>query len=88
MQEEYNAEQRKQARIAYCNRVNAQASERTLVELDEYAERLGAEMCIHAIEIALDAGKASWAYIRAILRNVCEAGYVSIWEWEEARKKR
>lgn len=53
----------------YLDRVNALPSPACIDELKAFAGSLGADVCCHAINIALDDNKASWSYIRAILQS-------------------
>mgnify|MGYP003571251972 CR=1 FL=1 len=53
----------------YLDRVQATPSSTCLDELKDYTERLTGPVVIHAINIAIDNGKANWAYIRGILQN-------------------
>lgn len=53
----------------YSDRVNPTPSRLCIDELAEFAQTLGAEVCIHAIQVALDEKKTQWSYIRAILRG-------------------
>lgn len=58
----------------YLDRVNALPSSACIDELKAFANRLGADVCCHAINIALDDNKASWSYIRAILQSYHQDG--------------
>ncbi len=53
----------------YSDRVNPTPSRLCIDELAEFAQTLGAEACIHAMQVALDEKKTQWSYIRAILRG-------------------
>lgn len=77
----YN-ENRKRVISDYLNRVNPSASQRSLEELGGYAEDLGADVCIRAIDEAVDAKKANWNYLRAILRNLQAQGIKSLSDWD------
>lgn len=54
---------------AYLGKVNPSASQTSLEELKAYVKAMGKDVCLRAIDIALDEKKAQWAYIRAILRR-------------------
>lgn len=55
------------AAAVYLDRVNASASQTCLEQLAAYEREMGTEVCIRAMDIALDNSKATWPYIRAIL---------------------
>lgn len=61
------ARTRATAAAVYLDRVNASASQTCLEQLAAYEREMGAEVCIRAMDIALDNKKAAWAYIRGIL---------------------
>lgn len=66
----------------YLNRVNPAASPASLDELKGYAEQMGKDVCIRAIDVALDSKKATWPYIRAILRDKLQRGVKCIADWD------
>ena len=72
----------------YANRVNPSASPRCLAELEAFARAMGPEVCRRAIDIALDERKATWSYIRAILRDKQAKGVKSLADWEALEVKR
>ena len=75
---------------AYLKRINPLPSGSCLKELRSYAEQLGEACCLRAMDEALDAKKANWSYIRAILQSKQAKGVRSIEDWdalEERRKK-
>lgn len=57
------------AAAVYLDRVNASASQASLEELAAFERAMGREVCVRAMDIALDNKKPTWAYIRAILRR-------------------
>ena len=76
----------------YCEKISAIPSTACISELVGFSERLGAELCLRAIDIALDANARNWPYIKAILQRWQEAGYqtladVDIAEAARQRKK-
>ena len=73
---------------AYLDKVNPNASQNSLEELRGYVEVMGAEVCLRAIDIALDAKKATWNYIRAILRDKQSRGVRCLADWDELEKSR
>lgn len=54
---------------AYLDRINPTPSPRSVAELGAYADAMGSEVCLRAMDIALDSKKATWPYIRGILRR-------------------
>lgn len=75
---------------AYLDKINPTPSERSLDELKGYAERMGAETCLRAIDRALDAGsdKANWNYIRGILRSLHQQGVRCLADWDKLDEER
>lgn len=71
----------------YLNRVNPSASQASLDELRGYAETMGPDVCRRAIDIALDSKKATWPYIRAILRDKQSRGVRSLADWDALEKE-
>lgn len=56
------------AAVAYLLRkINPNASGECLRELLDYERQLGAEVCLYALQYAVDEQKTAWSYIRAIL---------------------
>lgn len=72
---------------AYLN-FNPAASPESIDELLAYANTLGQEVCIRAINIARDERKTTWSYIRGILRRLQSQGVKSLSDWEAAEAKR
>ena len=74
--------------LDYLNRVNPAASPASLDELKGYAEQMGKDVCIRAIDIALDSKKATWPYIRAILRDKLQRGVKCLADWDALEEQR
>lgn len=56
------------ASVAYfLRKINPNASGECLRELLDYERQLGAEVCLYALQYAVDDQKTAWSYIRAIL---------------------
>lgn len=56
--------------VAYfLDKVNPDASPRSLEELSAFVSSMGDEVCIAAMEIAMDEKKPIWSYVRGILRR-------------------
>lgn len=73
---------------AYLNKVNPQMSERSRDELTGFVEVMGAECCLRAIDAALDAKKATWPYIRAILQAKQSQGVRCLADWDALEERR
>lgn len=73
---------------AYLDKINPNPSQTSLDELKGYAEAMGSEVCLRAIDTALDAGKANWSYIRAILRNKQSQGVSCLADWDRLEEGR
>lgn len=58
----------------YMEKVNPTPSRLCIDQLADFAQTLGAEACVHAIQVALDEKKTGWSYIRGILRGYREDG--------------
>ena len=72
---------------AYLDKINPTPSQSSLDELKGYVEEMGAECCLRAFDIALDAKKTTWPYIRAVLRSKLSQGVRCLADWDEADKK-
>ena len=73
---------------AYANKINANPGERTIAEIKGFVQTMGAECCLRAIDIALDEKKATWSYIRGILRSKLEQGVRCLADWDALEEKR
>lgn len=67
---------------AYLDRINPCASQASLNALCEYARKMGPEVCLRAMDIALDEKKATWSYIRAILQDKYDRGVRCLEDWD------
>lgn len=73
---------------AYLNKINPQISETTRNELAGFAAVMGEGCCLRAIDIALDAKKAAWPYIRAILQTKQSQGVRCLADWDAVESRR
>lgn len=73
---------------AYMDRINPFLSERGRDELAGFVDVMGADVCLRAIEIALENKAAKWPYIRAILQSKQAQGVRCIADWDELEEKR
>lgn len=62
----------------YCQHINPTPSGHSLQALERFEGILGAEVTIHAIQIAQDERKQSWNYIKAILERYEREGVRSL----------
>ena len=77
------------AAVTAClDRVNPQLSERSRDELAGFARVMGAEVCLRAIDAALDAKKANWPYIKAILQAKQAQGVRCLADWDALEERR
>lgn len=73
---------------AYRNKINPTPSPMSLDILKGYAEEMGADCCIRAFDIALDAKIATWPYIQGILRTKLSQGVRCMADWDALEEKR
>lgn len=51
-----------------------------------FLEAVGPEVCVRAMDEAVEAGAISWRYVRKILENKREQGVRSIGDWDAVEK--
>ena len=73
---------------AYMDRINPTPSQICVDELSGFARELGAEVCIHAMSVALDEKNTKWSYIRAILRGYRDDGVRCLADIQAREEKR
>lgn len=73
---------------AYLNKINPSASQTSLDELSGYTKAMGPDVCLRAIDVALDAKKATWPYIRGILRRLEGQGVKCLADWDALEASR
>ena len=73
---------------AYQDKINPQLSERSRDELAGFVQAMGAEVCLRAIDTALDAKKANWPYVRAILQAKQASGVRCLADWDALEANR
>lgn len=73
---------------AYMNRIDPTPSPTSMDELKGYVDLMGPEVCIRAINAALDAKAANWNYIRRVLMNKASQGVRCIADWDALEAKR
>lgn len=72
----------------YMSRINPMPSRQCSAELLHYTRQLGAEVVLHALQIAQDERKTSWSYIKAILRRYSQSGVKSLEDVLRAERER
>ena len=73
---------------SFANRINPMPTETCRAELAMFERELGPDVCLRAIDIAVDERKTSWAYIRGILKAKKEQGIKSLADWDRAEEAR
>lgn len=72
----------------YLNRVNPTPSHTSLEELTGFVKQMGADVCISAMEYALDERKAKWSYIKGILMGYNRDGIRNMEDLQRAKAER
>ena len=74
----------------FMNRINPTPSHTSLEELKGYVETLSPEVCLKAINKAIDGGaeKQNWNYIRGILRNLAKQKVRCVADWDRLEAER
>lgn len=73
---------------AYMRRVNPTPSPASMAELLAFERELGTEVCVRAIDSALDENHRTWSYIKAILTAKRDAGVRSAADWDRLEAQR
>lgn len=75
---------------AFMDKINPTPSRSSLGLLKGYCEEMGAEVCLEAIDRALDAGetKRNWNYIRGILKSLSQQGVKCLADWKRIEENR
>lgn len=73
---------------AYMSRINPTPSPSSMDDLKAFVSSMGSDVCLKAIDTAVDAGKASWSYVRAILRSKQQQGVKSLADWNAMESRR
>lgn len=76
------------ATAAYRDRIDPEPPPTILDKLAHYAEEMGAECCIKAIDTALEAKAATWAYIEGVLSIKLSQGVKCIADWDAVEDRR
>lgn len=86
------ARARKTVEDSFCLKIAPTPSTTCLREISEFVDSLGEDLCLRAIDAAVDAGVRNWNYIRAVLTDWRDKGYktlddVTRAETERSRKR-
>jgi DnaD/phage-associated family protein len=79
---------------AYANKINPVPSQTCVAELERFVSEMGQDVCLRAIDVAVDERRTNWSYVRGILKAKQEQGVKCLADWErvdaefEARKKK
>ena len=63
-------------------------SQSRIAELEKYISSMGKEVCLRAVDAAVDAGMISWGYVRSVLIKKQSQGVHSIEDWEKVEAER
>jgi len=74
----------------FMDRINPTPSQTTIEQLKDYVKTLSPEVCLRAINKAIDGGaeKQNWNYIRGILRNLTKQKVQSVADWDRLEAER
>ena len=75
----------------YRKMIDSNPSSSSMCSLSDYERALGREVCIKAIDEAVDNGKKTWVYVNAILKEKHKQGVDTLAKWDrqsEGRAKR
>lgn len=73
---------------AYKEKVNKKPTKSSMKELKGYVVKMGAECCLRAFDVALDAKITTWPYIRGILEKKLSQGVRSLADWDAVESRR
>ena len=73
---------------SYANRINSMPTETCRAELETFVRELGADVCLRAIDVAIDKNNTNWPYIKGILKKKKEQGVRSLADWDAKERER
>lgn len=62
-------------------------SQKSLAELDGFVQDMGENCVLKALEIAQEAGRPTWPYVRGVLRNKRDQGITCAEDWDRAESR-
>lgn len=72
----------------YMNQIEPHPSYTSTESLKAYVKELGPDVCLKAIEAAINAGARNWNYVNAVLQNKQRQGVRSLADWERQEARR
>lgn len=72
----------------YMNQIEPHPSYSSTESLKAYVKELGPDVCLKAIEAAINAGARNWNYVNAVLQNKQRQGVRSLADWERQEERR
>lgn len=72
---------------AYMDKISPTPSTSSIDELEGYVEQLGQDVCLRAIDEALDANARNWKYVKAVLQDKQRNGVRSLADWDALEEK-
>lgn len=63
-------------------------SQSAVAELEGYISDMGAEVCLKAVDAAIDAGMVGWGYVRGVLIKKQSQGVQSVEDWDRVEAER
>lgn len=72
----------------YMNQIEPHPSYSSTESLKAYVKELGPDVCLKAIEAAINAGARNWNYVNAVLQNKKRQGVRSLADWERQEARR
>ena len=72
----------------YMNQIEPHPSYSSTESLKAYVKELGPDVCLKAIEAAINAGARNWNYVNAVLQNKQRQGVRSLADWERQEARR
>lgn len=79
---------RSRAVCAYLDMISPTPSSSSMRELMEFEKDMGSDVCLRAIDAALDANVRKWPYIKTILEKKKEQGVKSVEDWDRQETDR
>lgn len=73
---------------SYMNNINPMPSSTCVAELQGFVKELGADVCLRAIDTAIDARATKWNYVKVILLRMQKAGVKSLADWDAMDQQR
>lgn len=72
----------------YMNQIEPHPSYTSTESIKAYVKELGPDVCLKAIEAAINAGARNWNYVNAVLQNKQRQGIRSLADWERQEARR